>query len=353
MTEGNDSSRAGGIQTNVLFIGDPVRVFMDPDALEAPAWIQCNHAIDGIQRAAQSSFSVIALELGAMPVRFGAVLKALREQSDARIVLLAQLYEEPLAQRFCDTDSQGTAAAHDYLICPARTKNVFPGSPLSSGPVAAHDRLVHIERRMRELEKLATEDDLTGLKNRRYIWEFSRHVLTLAESEHRQVTLLIYDIDDFKHYNDRYGHTTGDKILKQVAILMRRCCRCHDVVGRIGGDEFAVLFWDDPLKAKVPDKTDRRVLTANHPQEAIIIARRFQRALEDSELQFLGPQGRGILTISGGLASFPQDGSTIDQLFQKADAALIEAKRSGKNRIYLVGTPQNNIANPDFSQPSE
>jgi len=64
----------------------------------------------------------------------------------------------------------------------------------------------------------------------------------------------------------------------------------------------------------------------------------------ETQLHLLGPEGKGVLTISGGLASFPRDGSTIQELFQQADKALLEAKRSGKNRIYLVGKPQSNIA---------
>ena len=109
---------------------------------------------------------------------------------------------------------------------------------------------------------------------------------------------------------------------------MRRCCRSHDVVGRIGGDEFAVVFWDDtqrkPLGA--PAKSaERRSATTDHPGEAIFIAKRLVGELEKAELSAfggLGPQGKGVLTISGGLASIPRDGQTIQELFQKADKAL-------------------------------
>ena len=102
---------------------------------------------------------------------------------------------------------------------------------------------------------------MTGLKNRRYIREFTRQIIEYARKENGRVTLLVFDIDDFKKYNDTYGHTAGDEILKQAASLMHRCCRPHDVVGRIGGDEFAVVFWDDPsiLKAVIEQskKSDR------------------------------------------------------------------------------------------------
>jgi len=207
-----------------------------------------------------------------------------------------------------------------------------------------------IETKIKQLERLATEDDLTGLKNRRYIWEFSRQIIERAALENKRVTLLVFDIDNFKRYNDLYGHSVGDEVLKQAAVLMQRCCRSHDVVGRIGGDEFAVIFWDDPQAGPADAPEERRSPRADHPKEAIFIAKRFVRELENSELTplaGLGPEGKGVLTISGGLASFPRDGSTIQELFQQADKALLEAKRSGKNRIHLVGKPQSDIADID------
>ncbi|MHC4159925.1 MAG: GGDEF domain-containing protein, partial [Planctomycetota bacterium] len=115
----------------------------------------------------------------------------------------------------------------------------------------------------------------------------------------------------------------------------------------IGGDEFAVIFWDDPHRKILKKEAERRSALIEHPKEAIFIAKRFRKELEKAEFHLLGPKGRGILTISGGLASFPRDGSTIQELFSQADSALLEAKRSGKNRIYLVGEPQSDIADVD------
>jgi PleD family two-component response regulator len=210
--------------------------------------------------------------------------------------------------------------------------------------------------RIRHLERLATEDDLTGLKNRRYIWEFSRQIIERTARENGRVTLLVFDIDDFKHYNDLYGHHAGDEILRQAATLMKRCCRAHDVVGRIGGDEFAVVFWDDPQQDSARAAgADRRSASADHPRQAISIAKRLVRELETTELSTsgdLGPTGKGVLTISGGLASFPRDGGTIQELFEQADKALLEAKRSGKNRIYLVGKPQAGATDINKTLPS-
>jgi PleD family two-component response regulator len=82
---------------------------------------------------------------------------------------------------------------------------------------------------------------------------------------------------------------------------------------------------------------------AQHPKEVISVAKRFQEELEKAEFGLLGPAGKGVLTISGGLASLGDGCSTVEELFEQADKALLAAKRSGKNRIYLVGRPEGNI----------
>ena len=75
----------------------------------------------------------------------------------------------------------------------------------------------------------------------------------------------------------------------------------------------------------------------DHPKEPVFIINRFRGQMSKAELHCLGAEGKGVLTISGGLAGFPRDSDTIEQLFERADKALLEAKRSGKNRVYLVG----------------
>jgi PleD family two-component response regulator len=160
-----------------------------------------------------------------------------------------------------------------------------------------------------------------------------------------RVTLFLFDIDNFKHYNDTYGHAVGDMVLRQAAVMMRRCCRAHDIIGRIGGDEFAVVFWDLPGSQGRQDKlekarAERRRADVEHPQEAFFISERFRKEISSAEFSFLGHEGKGVLTISGGLASFSHDGMTPEELLEQADGAMLEAKRSGKNRIYLVGKPK-------------
>lgn len=325
----------------ILVIGDKGRVFLDPGQLD-PGQIEVSpDPKQAIRTAAGRPYSLIGVEVRGMAGRLGTILTELREAGPTKVVLLARIDEEPIAIGWVGR-RDGGVCADDYLICPTTAQTLLRrargdrGQAVQASPSGV---LEDLEARIRVLERLATEDDLTGLKNRRYLWEFSDQILGQARSRSVRMTLFLYDIDDFKHYNDTYGHTIGDTILKEMAVLIRKCCRSHDVVGRIGGDEFAVVFWDDPQGCPATRTTERRLSRAGHPTDAVFIARRFKEALERSEGRFLGPHGRGVLTISGGLANFPQDGTTIEQLFERADSALREAKRSGKNRLYVVGVP--------------
>ncbi len=190
------------------------------------------------------------------------------------------------------------------------------------GPLAAQ------VRRTEALHRLAVTDHLTGAYNRRYFYHLTDQLLARAKLERFRVTLLLYDIDDFKRYNDTYGHAAGDDILREIVALMQAVTRERDVVARIGGDEFAVLFWD----AEPPRRPDSR-----HPDNVQDVAKRFLGALARHEFPSLGPEAKGVLTISGGLATYPWDGRSCRELLRHADAALRQAKQSGKNAIYLVG----------------
>jgi diguanylate cyclase (GGDEF)-like protein len=371
-----------GDARKILLVGDLGRAFLDASAAAKTGSETCADMRQAIEAAAGRDFAVIAIVMSGISAKLSSNLKVLRDNSNAKIILLAQMYEEPIAIHLVNSVYNGSPSgntlrrslADDYFICPISVDSFYesitatglrsetqtapwrgrPGLASRRHPAGGKEQgqdalATNTETRIRYLEQLATEDDLTGLKNRRYIWEFSRQIIEYAKKENGRVTLLVFDVDDLKKYNDIYGHQAGDEILKQAAALMRRCCRGHDVVGRIGGDEFAVIFWDDPQQQRIAASAkseERRSANADHPAEAITIAKRFVKELSSAGLSNfggLGPEGKGVLSISGGLASFPRDGETIEQLFQQADKALLEAKRSGKNRIYLVGKPQSNI----------
>ncbi len=181
--------------------------------------------------------------------------------------------------------------------------------------------------RYREIEELAVRDELTGLYNRRYLREFIGSILDRAREESFPVTLLLFDIDHFKRYNDLYGHPAGDQVLREVADLMRKNFRAHDVVCRLGGEEFAVILWDG-----------RGEQSGNGWQGYPTTAFEFAERLRQSTMRHrCSAINREVITLSGGLATFPWDGVTPDELMEQADAALYRAKGDGRNRVYLCG----------------
>lgn len=173
---------------------------------------------------------------------------------------------------------------------------------------------------------LAWTDDLSRLRNRRFFDQKLDQLLVRCASERLQLTLFLFDIDDFKTYNDRFGHDTGDELIREVATLLSKCTREGDVVARYGGDEFAVVFWESE-RPRVPG--------SRHPTDVTGIAERLCATIAAHRFQCLGAGAPGPVTISGGLASFPWSGRTRLELMRAADVALMEAKQRGKNRILL------------------
>jgi two-component system cell cycle response regulator len=177
-----------------------------------------------------------------------------------------------------------------------------------------------------QLRRAAFTDDLTGAWNRRYFDRFLDAAIAYATTQRQGVTLLFFDIDDFKRYNDRYGHAAGDEILVETVRLLKSVIRPTDRVCRIGGDEFVVIFHEP---------AGPRDLGSKPPASVSQIARRFQKQICEHRFPKLADQAPGTLTISGGLATFPWDGRTVEELLRRADELTIQSKRQGKNAITL------------------
>jgi PleD family two-component response regulator len=192
----------------------------------------------------------------------------------------------------------------------------------------------------RTLQRLVMTDELTGAYNGRYFKHFLTKICEKAMEKQFSVTLLLFDIDNFKKYNDDFGHGVGDEILKQTAIVMRDCCREHDVVARISGDEFAVVFWDKegPRLPREPRDGNGPTPPLRPPHAPAQVFERFRRKIASPEMRVLGDTGQGTLTISGGLAAFPWEARTPEELITLADKRLMfGAKKAGKDSLFLVG----------------
>jgi PleD family two-component response regulator len=366
--EKRDEMTVGDEKTRILILGEASEMFESESILHPFHTISCEDISEMERIIGSGRFDLVLVDIEKLH-RDGSDLyehlKGLRQS--AKVILFAKMHQETEARRLTFQDRTktngnegGGIIADGYLITPVSRQKfmgmVFPGENIVQSDIRSdisHQKEYKLtidkankalvtqvgQERLLKLEELATTDELTGLKNRRYFMEFVRQVISRAKTNGGQVTLLVFDIDNFKHYNDVYTHLAGDEILKQTAILIQRCCRDHDVVGRIGGDEFAVVFWDPP---KHGDKNDdeRRSPGSEHPLEPVFIADRLLNEIGNAEFAMLGREGRGVLTISGGMATFPRDGWNLQQLYTQADKALIHAKRGGKNRIYLVGEPK-------------
>lgn len=173
-------------------------------------------------------------------------------------------------------------------------------------------------RRAEQLERDAFTDSLTGLDNRSYWMRRLGEELARAQRRKAPLCVLFLDIDDFKSYNDRFGHRVGDQVLKLIAGVLRRAIRRNDNAARFGGEEFVVLL---------PD-TDA--------DEALVVAGRIGRDVARCDLG-ARLDGARNLTVSGGIACFPKDGRTAEALIDAADQAMYAAKRAGKNRMVRAG----------------
>jgi len=164
-----------------------------------------------------------------------------------------------------------------------------------------------------ELQRLATTDVLTQSSNRRHFFDCARQAFDSARAGGTPLAFLLLDIDDFKQINDSYGHQEGDQVLQRIADTGKAVLRRGDLFGRIGGEEFAAVF---------PGCT---------AQVAAQIAERLQREIQ--RLSFChGGQQYGV-TVSQGVTGLTDEDEALDSLFARADAAMYQAKRQGKNQI--------------------
>lgn len=174
-------------------------------------------------------------------------------------------------------------------------------------------RLDEVQKR---LKYIAVTDELTGLKNRRYIMEHLEQEYQRAVRSDSLLSLVLLDIDHFKHINDTYGHAFGDSVLKTVADEMKSGLRPYDLLGRIGGEEFLIAS---------PGST---------PDDAAGLADRVLQKIRSAKI---AADGQEIsITVSAGVTTLDAQDATADALLARADKALYKAKQEGRNRVVTL-----------------
>jgi diguanylate cyclase (GGDEF)-like protein len=163
-----------------------------------------------------------------------------------------------------------------------------------------------------EARQRASTDGLTGVANRSHFLDMTARAIATARRHHRDLSLLMLDVDRFKAINDTHGHAAGDATLVTLVAVCSRGLREGDVLGRLGGDEFAVLLPETPVSM------------------AGQVAGRLRDALGKAGVEWEG--ARLLLEVSVGVASLAE-ADTIDELLARADEALYEAKRQGRNCV--------------------
>lgn len=178
-----------------------------------------------------------------------------------------------------------------------------------------------IKSRETELRRLATTDSLSGLANRRYFMERCQQEITRCRERGQPVAVLMADIDHFKRVNDTWGHAVGDETIRRFAAICREMFREVDIVGRLGGEEFATLMPDTGLEG------------------AIAAAERLREAIEARPVVL--PDGQAIpVTVSVGVAALRADDVKVDQIIGRADGALYDAKHNGRNQVSVEPSPE-------------
>jgi len=176
--------------------------------------------------------------------------------------------------------------------------------------IEAHEELAATTEKFRQL---SITDKLTNSYNRRYFFEMSQNILLIAARERKHVTLLMIDVDYFKHVNDRYGHQAGDYVLVELVKSIKNLLRKSDFLARIGGEEFAILLNDTSLV------------------QSRVIAEKVRVMIENTPFIYNGITIQ--TTISIGLAEINNENASIEHLYKQADQQLYIAKNAGRNKV--------------------
>ena len=233
-------------------------------------------------------------------------IKDIRESADVNRLLMKEGVRSLLAAPLTvEGRIVGILYVNDFKIREFRAEDISLFSLLTIYAGLTIERVKAIE----ETRLLSITDGLTGLSNQRYLMEQLQKELQRAARHKNPLAVIMFDIDNFKSYNDSYGHLEGNKVLKTIARMLRKSTRLSDTVGRFGGEEFCLVM---PEISK---------------EGAKAFASRIVKEMGEH------PMPNRKVTLSGGVSTFPHDGKTHVLLLKKADERLYAAKKQGRNRL--------------------
>ncbi len=219
--------------------------------------------------------------------------------------------EEWIAQRIHDHRNPGKPL--EQQLPGDRWLRIQERRTNTGGLVGFRIDITELKHQERELSRLAWTDSLTGVLNRHRFLELAETHLAHAQRHFRDVSLLMLDLDNFKAINDRHGHAAGDHVLRSICKCWQNQLRGHDLIGRLGGEEFCVLL---------PDTTGG---------DALVVAERLRKITEQQALDYDG-EAIGV-TVSIGTAMYESIADTITSVIKRADQCLYQAKSAGRNRV--------------------
>lgn len=234
----------------------------------------------------------------------------------ARILAMPSESKASMEYVLNDLDSRNGTFLNGRRV---RREKLENGDKITVGEtILRFDLLDEIDREyQRQIHRLISHDDLTGLLSSRSFFSELRREAGRASNEGRPFCVLMMDGDDFKLVNDNYGHLTGSKTIEEIGFSIMTNLRSGDAAARFGGDEFAAFLLDADLR------------------QGIVAAERIRASVENYPFSIVrqGSKENHHITVSIGVSSFPDDSSDPIELVEMADSALYRAKREGRNRV--------------------